>query len=497
MSLKLLLELNPLSSINIRTSILDELKTNYLQRFKEIHPQIAFDLGMLFLYNHLEKQTEKEALVDFWKSHSPVITVNLAIGEYQYRPYIDFIILDSIMAGNFIDLLLEKITPFSNLSFKESCSILYDLERFYIVPLSETDINLIKVIRKKLIDNVDFTNKFLANQVGVRSNYVSRRLSYLRSNAYFRITGTVDFPRIGLYQYIILLNSNPSFESKIPDFFSSPFTRSIRKFPNQKYDYIISCTLPEVGKNRLEKYLQEMKERGYIRFYYYVEVVSIADNLCFNYYSYKKRPTINNQKKPGFFIDWFNERIHMSGDSIDTTKTSRENPFHHFSFTNDRVFLSRKALKLLTIYRSDMQVSVRQLSQELSMAWEETNQYLEQIKPLLFPMILLYYTGLNQTVILFIEEIKDQELNALEVALSHMPQVFSYRLKDQSALITINLMNGAHRLNDLLCECLPDLTKVHFLLGSKAGGIFRHLPYQYYDENQKKWTLPKNSFTFV
>ena len=146
------------------------------------------------------------------------------------------------------------------------------------------DVKIIEKINDLLKSNQDYSNDFLSTELNVRANYISRRMGYLRNNAYFRVTGTVNFPRIGLTQYIILLESSTKYRELIPRYFSSPYTRTIRRCPNQRYDFIISLTLPKNLRNDLSNYLQKLKDLQIVTNYFFDEVVSISNNLDFTYY---------------------------------------------------------------------------------------------------------------------------------------------------------------------------------------------------------------------
>ncbi|MBD3192049.1 MAG: hypothetical protein GF308_15485 [Candidatus Heimdallarchaeota archaeon] len=468
------------------------MMNEFYPKVKDINPRIAFDLGLLYIYRELTKENNKEELLRFWEKNSPPKTIQLPMGEFHYRPFMDFVQLDQIMNGLYIERVLEQLSKFDQLSFLESCAILFDLERYFVVPLSEMDVKIIKTIRKCLIQNRPYSNKILSQKLDVRANYISRRISYLRNNAYFRVTGTVNFPRIGLTQYLVLIESALDFQASLSQYFESPFTRTIRRCPNQRFNYIISLILPKKLENQLFDYLIKLNERGHIRRFCCDEVVSISNNLSFDYYSYMKRPSVLSAEQPGFFVDWFKERVLSLADHKNDIKGS----FHHFILEGDRVNLSIIDLKVLTYFRRDLDSSVRYIANRLDLSWDEANSRISKIKSLLFPMILLYYTGLNQTALFFFEKITPQQLHSLEASLIRMPQVFSYSLKNGGAIITIDLMNGAHRLNDLICETKPDITGGQFSLLSKSSGIFRPIPYQYYSEDSNNWRFPEDFFLF-
>ncbi|NHJ86710.1 MAG: hypothetical protein FK734_14695 [Asgard group archaeon] len=473
------------------SNIFDKMMLELYPKVKTINSQIAKDLGFLFIYRHLETEEDKDVLIKFWRSKTNHQILQLPMGEYHYRPYIDFIYLDRIMNGLFIENSLEQLIKFDQLSFDDSCAILFDLERYYVVPLSEMDVKIIETIHDSLKQDKEYTNDNLSAKLNVRANYISRRIGYLRNNAYFRVTGTVNYPKIGLYLYIILIESAPEFSDIIPDYFSSPFTRTIRRCPNQRYDYIISLTLPKSYEHNLFDYLFKLSEESKIRSFYCDEVKTISNNLDFTYYEYSKRPTVLTANKPGFFIDWFKERVMNMPSKINT---SYNDIFHKFTFEGKNFNYTITDLKLMTLYRRDLDSSVRTLSKKLSLSWDDTNFHLERIKGIFFPMILLYYMGLNQTAILFFENISADNLNKLEIILSRMPQVFCYTFKNGGAILTVDLMNGAHRLNDLIRETLPNLKNTQFFLASKTSGIFRPIPYKFYNEEDASWFFPKNFF---
>lgn len=472
------------------SNIFEKMMLELYPKVKELNSHIALDLGFLFIYRHLEDDDEKYELIDFWREKSAHKIVQLPMGEFHYRPYIDFIYLDKIMNGLFIETVLEQMSKFQNLSFYESCAILFDLERYYVVPLSEMDVRIIKTIRDLVDTQQYYTNELLSEKLQVRSNYISRRIGYLRNNAYFRVTGTVNFPRIGLNLYIILIESTPEFQESIPKYFSSPYTRTIRRCPNQRFDYIVSLTIPKIHEKKLFEYLVKLSDSNKIRSFYCDEVKTISNNLNFTYYTYSKRPSVLSANKPGFFIDWFKERIlSLTESSDDSTKA-----FHRFSFEGNPVKFSERDLKVMTLFRRDLDSSVRTISKRLSLSWDDTNFHIERIKELMFPMILLYYMGLNQSAILFFEKISKENLNSIEKIILRMPQTFSYTFRNGGAIITVDLMNGAHRLNDLVCETLPTIKNTQFSLASKTSGIFRPIPYKFYKEN--KWVFPDNFFLF-
>jgi DNA-binding Lrp family transcriptional regulator len=472
------------------SNIFEKMMLELYPKVKELNSQIALDLGFLFIYRYLEDDDEKYELLDFWREKSTHQIVQLPMGEFHYRPYIDFIYLDKIMNGLFLETVLEQMSKFQNLSFYESCAILFDLERYYVVPLSEMDVRIIKTIRDLIDTQQYYTNELLSKKLQVRSNYISRRIGYLRNNAYFRVTGTVNFPRIGLNLYIILIESTPEFQESISKYFSSPYTRTIRRCPNQRFDYIVSLTIPKIYEEKLFEYLVKLSDSNKIRSFYCDEVKTISNNLNFTYYTYSKRPSVLSANKPGFFIDWFKERIlSMTESSDDSTKA-----FHRFSFEGNPVKFSEIDLKVMTLFRRDLDSSVRTISKRLSLSWEDTNFHIERIKELMFPMILLYYMGLNQSAILFYEKISKENLNSIEKIILRMPQTFSYTFRNGGAIITVDLMNGAHRLNDLVCETLPIIKNTQFSLASKTSGIFRPIPYKFYKEN--KWVFPNNFFLF-
>jgi hypothetical protein len=64
---------------------------NFYPRIKNINKRIAMDLGFLYIYRELERDKEKKELKSFWKEASPTEVLQLPMGEYYYRPYIDFI----------------------------------------------------------------------------------------------------------------------------------------------------------------------------------------------------------------------------------------------------------------------------------------------------------------------------------------------------------------------------------------------------------------------
>ncbi len=490
MSEQLLENLHQLKDKPNFSKLFENMMTNFFPIVQGINNRIALDLGFLYIYRQLNDEEDRDYLVNFWSKHSKPETVQLPMGEYHYKPFTEFLYLDKIMNGLFIETFLEQIQKFKNLTFIESCAILFDLERYYIVPLSEMDVKIIETVRDCLKINIEYNNDTLSEKLNVRSNYISRRIGYLRNNAYFRITGTANFPKIGLNLFIILLNASPQFTDMVPEYFSSPFTRTIRRCPNQHYNYIISLNIPKQYEKELKEYLESLKDQKIINLYYFDEVDSIANNLDFSYYNYSKRPSVLSGIKPGFYIDWFKERVFSMQDNQKLT----ENSFHRFYFEGGKIDLSEMDLKIMTIYKRDLDRSVRTIAKYLDLSWEETNFHIENVKPLLFPMILLYYMGLNQTAILFYDKISTSDLSKIEKILLRLPQSFSYSFKNGGAIFTIDLMNGAHRLNDLICENLPEIKNTQFSLASKTSGIFRSIPYRYYNEEENNWVLPKDFF---
>ncbi|MHA1154666.1 MAG: hypothetical protein ACTSQK_01045 [Candidatus Heimdallarchaeota archaeon] len=478
----------PISSSSNLRNIFEEMKENLLSRVKTINTRIAADLGLLYIFQQLENESDKEELLKFWRLNSPHQVIQLPMGEFHYRPYVDFISLDKIMNGLYIDNVLEQLLKFDNLSFYESCAILSDLERYYIVPLSEMDVKIIEAVKDIIKETTFFNNDILSKKLNVRSNYISRRMGYLRNNAYFRVTGTVNFPKIGLRQYLILIESSLKCRDKIPQYFASPFTRTIRRCPNQRFDYIVSLTLPKHLEKSLFEYLAKLSDNKIVRCFYCDEVSSISNNLDFSYYSYSKRPTVMSTTKPGFYIDWFKERI------LTMETNQSENSFHRFKFDGNKTNLSLTDLKVLTLFRRDLDSSVRTIAKRISLTWDEANEHMNRVKDLFFPMILLYYTGLNQSALLFFEDITPKQLNSLEKILARMPQVFTYSFRNGGAIVTVDLMNGAHRLNDLICETMPELKSTQFSLASKTSGIFRSIPYKFYNEANGSWFFPEDFF---
>jgi len=492
MTHQLLYELEQFPKTSQISSLFKEMMLNFYPKIKSINSRIALDLGFLYIYRKLDNEDEKERLINFWKKNSPSKTIQLPMGEFFYRPYLDFVYLDKIMNGLFIEIALEQFTKFNKLSFIESCIILFDIERYFVVPLSEMDVKIIETIRDRIKNNLPYSNEILSTLLNVRSNYISRRLGYLRNNVYFRVTGTVNYAKIGLNLYLILINSSPKISEQIPEFFTSPYTRTIRRCPNQYFDYIISLTLPQDIEIKLGGYLEQLKHLGKIQDYYFDQVTSISHNIDFSYYVYSKRPSVLSATKPGFHIDWFKERILSMTD----ISTNGENSYHRFFFEGSPVKLSSLDLKVMTLYRRDLDSSVRTIAKQLSLSWDEANIHMTRVKPVLFPMILLYYMGLNQTTILFFKTISQSSLHSLETVLKRMPQTFSYALKGGGAIVTVDLMNGSHRLNDLICEVMPELRNAQFSLASKTRGIFRPIPYKFFDEETNKWFFPENFFLF-
>jgi len=474
-------------------NLFEQMMVQFYPKVKNLNKRIAIDLGFLYIYRQLVDQNDKEVLLDFWRLNSSPEIIQLPMGEFYYRPYSEFIYLDKIMNELFIETTLKQMEKFKQLSFKESCAILFDLERYFVVPLSEMDVRIIETIRKFLYQNKEYNNDTLSNELNVRSNYISRRIGYLRNNAYFRITGTVNYPKIGLDLYIILLESSLEHHESIPQFFSSPYTRTIRRCPNQRFNHIISLTLPKIYESDLFDYLLSLNETGIIQSYYCDEVKTLTNNLNFSYYSYAKRPSVLSASKPGFFIDWFKERIACM--SINDEKADT-NSFHRFFFSGKKVDISTMDLKAITLYRRDLDSSIRTIAKKLGLSWDETSYHIDKVKSILFATVLLYYMGLNQTAILFFDKISSQHLSDLENLLLRMPQTFSYTFKNGGAIITVDLMNGAHRLNDLICESIPNLKNTQFSLASKTSGIFRPIPYKYYNEIEKEWFFPNDFFLF-
>lgn len=493
MTQQLFEEFIQLNDNNHLTNLFQEMMSDFYPRIKSLNNQIALDLGLLYIYRKLNNDEDKSALEEFWRSKSPILTVQLPMGDFRYRPYLDFIYLDKIMNGLFIETVLEQMSKFPNLSFEESCAILFDLERFYIVPLSEMDVKIIETIRNCIYNQQDYSNEILSNKLDVRSNYISRRIGYLKNNAYFRVTGTVNFPRIGLKQFIILLKSFPEETDNLPDYLNSPYTRTIRRCPNQRFNYIASLTLPSKYKSNLDSYLTKLQDTKIIEEYFFDEVKSLSNNLNFTYYEYSKRPTVMSANKPGFFIDWFKERVQTMPEKLKQNFTSN---YHRFNFGGERISLTQSDLKVMAVYRRDMDRSVRTIAKIVNQSWDDTNRQIEKIKKILFPMILLYYMGLNQTAILFFDKISGKNSLKVEEILKRMPQVFSYSLENSGLILTVDLMNGAHRLNDLINEVLPDVRNGQFFLASKTSGIFRLIPYKYYDEIKNEWLFPDDFFLF-
>jgi len=161
----------PISSSSNLRNIFEEMKENLLSRVKTINTRIAADLGLLYIFQQLENDSDKEELLKFWRLNSPHQVIQLPMGEFHYRPYVDFISLDKIMNGLYIDNVLEQLLKFDNLSFYESCAILSDLERYYIVPLSEMDVKIIEAVKDIIKETTFFNNDILSKKLNVRSNY--------------------------------------------------------------------------------------------------------------------------------------------------------------------------------------------------------------------------------------------------------------------------------------------------------------------------------------
>ena len=116
MSQQLLSNLQAINNNPKFSDIYNKMMEELYPKVKTINHQIALDLGFLYIYRHLNEDDSQNDLLKFWREKSKHQIVQLPMGEFHYRPYVDFIYLDKIMNGLFIETTLEQMRKFKGLS---------------------------------------------------------------------------------------------------------------------------------------------------------------------------------------------------------------------------------------------------------------------------------------------------------------------------------------------------------------------------------------------
>ncbi|MFW9932176.1 MAG: hypothetical protein ACFFDR_05915, partial [Candidatus Thorarchaeota archaeon] len=204
-----------------------------------------------------------------------------------YYPAAAFNLFQSFSGSDYFNKLLNEyiLMKRNGLVLEENDYVLHMLERVrrFSVQLTQTDFNLIR----RLLEFPDTKRADLAAETGKTISWVSRRLVSLQEYGVLRKTCEVFYPRLGLKQLILLMNSQD--ESSILDYISeSPFLYFANRIVAGEFDVVAMLQIPQNSNNfqSLNTYLRILADHDIHTELF--DVSAMHSNRCFDHYSAKR-----------------------------------------------------------------------------------------------------------------------------------------------------------------------------------------------------------------
>ncbi|NHI84348.1 MAG: hypothetical protein EAX81_08620 [Candidatus Thorarchaeota archaeon] len=165
--------------------------------FKSICSECIDDLSNEFARLMLEP-SERSAWVEYWRLVSPRRKVSSVL---VYNPSIRFPSLADMVGDRGFKTIIHELCMLSkndiSLSLDDYLAFLRDRIRRFSLPLNSTEL---KIVRKLVIEG-DFSHERLAKDLGISSQWLSRRLTALKKRNILRRFDRAPFSRIGIRMY--------------------------------------------------------------------------------------------------------------------------------------------------------------------------------------------------------------------------------------------------------------------------------------------------------
>lgn len=204
-----------------------------------------------------------------------------------YCPSDAFNLFQSFSGSDYFNKLLNEyiLMKRNGLELEEEDYILHMLERQrrFSVQLTHTDFRLIR----RLLESPETKRADLASETGKTVSWVSRRLVSLQEHGVLRRISEVFYPRLGLKQFVLLMNSSD--ESSILEYIcDSPFLYSANRIVAGEHDLVAILLIPQNAKNfqSLNTYLKILADHDIKTELF--DISAMHYNRCFDHYSTKR-----------------------------------------------------------------------------------------------------------------------------------------------------------------------------------------------------------------
>ena len=338
--------------------------------------------------------------------------------------------------------------------------------------LTKTELKLIDKILQYGADNLSK----LSDDVGVSTQWISRKISELRKNSVLRHFNQIPYSKIGIRMFLLFIGPNDHNLSPIDYVRQCPFLFGFKRIIAGKYHTSAIITIPDNDTNMqaMKHGLSLISKQGVSTSM--IEVKSSGVTTCYDHYD----TTIGKWNIP-----WGLRRIEL--EKIHTEGIASLFPRIDSPANMTKLSLDSTDIQILNCVRKRID-SVASIRKELKIGQHKVASRLKRLREggLIIPMWEARQIGLNESVIVSVSDIATGK--SIAAWAQRLPRSIISFDNDEKLLLQADLpLGGGYGISSALGAIDQDIEIS--LVEQRVTGNFGN-PLDLWDADRQKWASP-------
>ena len=224
---------------------------------------------------------ENKTWIKLWSLNSPKKKLGTIM---THNPSVFFPLLYDLVGAVGLQRIVQEICAMAKcgvqLNYTDYLAYLKTRLRQSSINLNQTDLKIVNVLLHN--GTCSYTN--LGEQIGISSEWVSRRISSLRSLSILRRFERVPFSKVGIRMFHLFISSGNKSKDPLEFLLACPFLYCYRKILTGYWDALSTLAIPdnESSIESITEFLHTISKWGFQSSL--IEVISSGTIDCFDFY---------------------------------------------------------------------------------------------------------------------------------------------------------------------------------------------------------------------
>ncbi|MHA1410201.1 MAG: hypothetical protein ACTSQY_07860 [Candidatus Odinarchaeia archaeon] len=218
----------------------------------------SIDISYFIAYKLSSKKKE-------WLRKWSTISKTIFLKNITYKPIYDYIEIDKVTDGTAIKKIFdffEKIGKFkTSLSLEEYLFFFDAFQKSIIIRLSENEYKILS----KIVEGNELILSKIAKELNMSEDFIYKKYYKLKRHIWLNYLAFINWPKIGLEFFLILINPINKFIEYIKQKIMNPYARVLHQLGGgEGSKLLITCAVPYGTNYVLEDIMKDFKKDGYI-----------------------------------------------------------------------------------------------------------------------------------------------------------------------------------------------------------------------------------------